>query len=250
MIDMRVEEQVRHQVMNRITLAHVRGLDVDKAAELGVFDRMSMLLTGMFTLQSVAYRLYGGVEHMLVTLGASEKHDIRVACNRFNQAFDDFLRFWSSFYMKYSGAHKEMNGETEALYHQFMRWAQLPESWSLGEPQRTDDETDAMMEFDQGEGDLLLKFHRTILEHETIGDVKESWMVTKYDGKTKRQTVVEENLSKADAQMIAKRLSDNDNENVYAVSQIQEYTERRVDALPVKAYKANQIISNIRKTLK
>lgn len=249
-IDIRVEEQVKRQVMNRITQAHVRGLDARKADELGVFDRMSLLLTGMFTLQNVAYRLYGAVEHMLVMLGADNKHDIRVACNSYNFAFDSFLNFWSSFYMKNNTAQKEMNGESEALYHQFMRWAQLPESWGLGEPLRTDDETDTMMEYDEGEGTLALKFYRTLLEHETVGDVRESFMVTRYDRRTKMQEVIEKDLTRGDAQMVAKRLSDNDPERVYAVSQVQEYTERRKDVLPIKAYKANEVISSIRKTIK
>lgn len=249
-IEIRVNEQLKRQVMNRIVRAHVAGLDIDKAQELGLYDRISILLTGMFTLQSVAYRLYGGVEYLLGVCGASEKHEIRVACHLYQQAFDNFLRFWSNLYMSKDGLTKEMNEETEALFHQFMRWAQLPESWSLGEPQRTDSDTETLMELDEGDGNMLLKFYRSVIESKIVDEGKESWMVSRYDRKTKRQFEVESGLGKADAQMIAKRLSDNDREQIYIVSLVREFTEKKAEASPVKAYKANRLISDVRKILK
>ena len=249
-IEIRVAEQARRQLMNRITQAHISGLDEEKLIEYGFYDRISLLLTGMFTLQAVAYRLYGGAWHLLELIGATKKHEIRIACNAYQQAFDRFLDFWSNYYMKADGAKMEMNNESESLYHQFMRWAQLPESWSLGEPLRTDESTDSVIEYDAGDYNTVLKFYTSVIDSEIIDEDEETWMVTRYNRNENKGVVVEENLGKADAQMIAKRLSDNDRENIYLLSKIRQYTEKKKEAIPVKVFKANQLVGDIRKVIK
>ena len=129
-IEMKVSDRAKSQIMNRVTQAHVRGMDFKKAEELGIFTRMSLLLCGMHSLSVTAYKLYGGVNYLLEILGADNKHDIRVACTRFQNAVDDYMGFWTRYYSHNCNAVKEMNENVEELYHQFMRWAQLPESTS------------------------------------------------------------------------------------------------------------------------
>ena len=249
-IEMKVSDEVRKGIMNRITQAHVRGLSVEKAEELGVFRRMSLLLCGMHSLNAAAVRVWGQVNYMLEILGADKKHDIRVACNQFQIAFDNYMAFWSRYYNKNSDAVREMNDEVEELYHQFMRWAQLPESWGLGEPQNTPDETDTMIQVLEESSDRVLRFHRSIADSQIIDEPKESWMVTKYNRRTRRQESVEEGIDKASAQMIAKRLSAEDAENIYTASCVREYTQKVMEVLPMKAYKANKTIGTIRKVFK
>ena len=249
-IEMKVSEEVQKQVMNRITQAHIRGLDFKKASELGIFTRMSLLLCGMHSLSVTAYKLYGGVNYLLEILGADKKHDIRVACNRFQNAVDDYMNFWTRYYSNNCNAVKEMNDETEELYHQFMKWAQLPESWALGEPQNTPDDTDAMLQVVEDSSDRVLRFHRSVVESEVVSGIKESWMVTRFNRRTHQQLSVEEDLDKASAQMIAKRLSAEDPENIYTASCVREYTQRVTEVLPNKAFKGNKTVGTIRKVFK
>lgn len=249
-IEMKVSERAESQIMHRITRAHIKGLDYEKASELGIFRRMSLLLCGMHSLSVTAYKLFGGVNYLLEILGADKKHDIRVACNRYQNAFDDYMNFWTSYYSNNCNAAKEMNDETEELYHQFMKWAQLPESWALGEPQNTPDDTDAMLQVVEDSSDRVLRFHRSVLESEVVSDVKESWMVTRFSRKTHSQVSVEENLDKASAQMIAKRMSAEDTENIYTASCVREYTQKVTEVLPSKAFKANKTVGTIRKVFR
>ena len=248
-IEMKVSEVALRQVMNRVTQAHVRGLSVEKAKELGIFQRMSLLLCGMHSLNAAAYRIYGGVDYLLEILGADKKHEIRVACGAFQRAFDDFINFWSRYYNGGS-AQVEMNGEVEELYHQFMRWAQLPESWALGDPQNVADETESMLVVREDSSDRELKFYRSTLSSDVIGDIKESWMVTRYNRRMRKQVSEGEDMDKASAQMVAKRLSAEDPDNIYTASCVREYDQHVEEVLPMKAYKANKVIGDIRKVLK
>lgn len=249
-IEMRVSDEARKQVMNRITRAHVKGLDIDKAQELGVFQRMSLLLCGMHSLNAAAYRVFGGVEYLLGLLGADKKHEIRVACNQFQIAFDNYMQFWSRYYSNNGDAVKEMNGEVEELYHQFMKWAQLPESWALGEPQNLPDDTDIMLQITEEGNDKVLRFHKSNLKADVVGDIKESWMVTKYNRSKRQQVSVEEGLDKASSMMIAKRFSAEDPENIYTASCVREYTQEIMEVLPMKAFKGNKTIGSVRKVFK
>lgn len=248
-IEMKVSEQAFRQVMNRVTRAHVRGLSIEKAKELGIFQRMSLLLCGMHSLNAAAYRVYGGVDYLLEILGADKKHEIRVACGAFQRAFDDFMNFWSRYYNG-GEAQMEMNGEVEELYHQFMRWAQLPESWGLGDPQNTEDDTDSLLVVREDGNDRELKFYPSTLSSEIAEDIKESWMVTRYNRRTHQQVSEHEDMDKASAQMVARRLSAEDPENLYTASCVREYDQHVVEVLPMKAYKKDTLISNVRKVLK
>ena len=249
-IELKVSEESRKQVMNRIEHAHIRGLDIEKAKELGVFKRISLLLCGMHSLNVVSNRIWGSVNLLLEMLHADKKHDIRVAYNRFQQAFDDYLSFWSKYYSSKGNAVKEMNNETEELYHQFMKWAQLPETWGLGDDQTLHSETYSMLQIASDNGDDVIHFHRSMIDSEVVGEPDESWVVTRYDMGKRQQIIVGEDMDKASAQMVAKRLSADDKENVYIASRILQYTQKVKEVLPEKAYRCNEVIGNTRKVLK
>ena len=90
----------------------------------------------------------------------------------------------------------------------------------------------------------------TTLKEEIVGDDEETWCVTKYDTKKHNQVTVEENMDKASAMMVAKRLSSEDSENIYTASRVREYMERKTDIVPFKAYKANETVGHLMKQFK
>ena len=96
----------------------------------------------------------------------------------------------------------------------------------------------------------MLRFHRSVVESKIVSDVKESWMVTRFNRKTHNQVSVEENMDKASAQMVAKRMSEEDPENIYTASCVREYTQKVTEVLPSKAFKANKTVGTIRKVFK
>ena len=61
---------------------------------------------------------------------------------------------------------------------------------------------------------------------------------------------VEENMDKASAMMVAKRLSSEDSDNIYTASRVREYMERKTDIVPFKAYKENQVVGSLTKVQK
>lgn len=236
---------VVENVAKRIRTAGVRGLSTEKASELGVFNRLSFLLCAMHSSICAAYRIYGGVDYLLTEMG-SKRHEIKKACCDFEAAYDKFVAFWRGYQTK-EGV-MEMNDEVEALFHQIMRWAQLPEDWQLGDVQHTDDDTDVLIKIDADE--KLLKLHRATVESEAVGDVEEEYCVLRYEDGSKQQHCVERGMDRASAQMVAKRMSADDTAHIYTAAVLQTMTERRVDIMPIKAYKANKTIGNIRKVFK
>ena len=57
-------------------------------------------------------------------------------------------------------------------------------------------------------------------------------------------------MDKASAMMVAKRLSSDDEKNIYTASRVRDYTEKRVDVTPFKAYKANKVVGKLIKQFK
>lgn len=247
-IEVNTSEEVKRKVVHRIMLSHVKGLDEQKAMELGVFDRISVMLCAMHMLNCVSVKVYADVEYMLKILGADSKREIRIACNQFQTAFDNFMRFWSNHYARSGNPVKEMNMQVEALYHQFMSWAQIPESWSLGDPQSTMKSEDyaILVTLD----DIDIKFFNSVLDRELVEDPEETYIVTKYDRSTKKQITIENNMDKASAMMIAKRLSAEDKENLYIACLERTLTERRKELIPFKVYSANNIVGTVKKKVK
>lgn len=234
-------EAVANDVQKKVQVVGIKNLDVSKAKELGLFDRISNLMCLFHTTISAAYSVYGKMDYLLGACNI-QKRDIQKACNDFERSVNKFLTFWTDYYAK-GDAGVEINREKEILYHQLMQWAQLPESWNLGDKQRTNTPTDVVIEIDQE--DRVLRLKKTVVSTDAVGDVEESWCVTRFD-KDKQYTIYE-NMDKASAVMVAKRLSSEDASCLYTASIITDYTERKTIVTPFKAYKGGDVIGSIRK---
>ena len=127
-----------------------------------------------------------------------------------------------------------------------MEWAQLPYEWNLGDKQRTDD-NGADVALRMNIDDKEYTFRVTPLKEEILGDGDESWCVTKYDRKEHKQTTVENDMDKASALMVAKRMSADDQDNIYTASMVREQMVRSTVVTPFKAFKANETIGRITK---
>lgn len=230
-----------------VKTAGVKGLSLEKATELGCFDRISYLTCVFHSCVCVAYRIFGQVDYLLTEMGG-KRHEIKQACNKFEEACDKFIAFWKSGGYQTTEGIIEMNQEIETLYHQVMRWAQIPEVWQLGDPQHIEDDADVLLRVELP--DKTYKFHRTLVDSEALADVEENYCVTKLSLKEQKQVTVEMDMDKASAQMVAKRLSAEDPENIYTASMLQTISEKRVEIAPVKAYKANKVVGSVRKVFK
>jgi len=238
---------VADDIQKKLRTAGVRGLDFEKAKELGFFTRISNLLCAAHASIMAAYRIYGGVDYLLSEFGG-RKNEINREMNNFEKSFTKFINFWTDYYA-HGGAGREVNEETEVLYRRIMEWAQLPYQWELGDKQRVDDNgLDVAIRMDVD--DKQYTFRKTVLDGETVGDADESWCVTKYDVLEHKQTTVEDNMDKASAMMVAKRLSADDTTNIYTASMVRDYMERKTEITPYKAYKANQTVGRLTKVTK
>lgn len=235
---------VEDDVEKRIRTVGVKGLDFEKAKELGFFKRISNLLCATHASIMAAYRIYGGVDYLLSEFGG-RKNEISREMNVFEKSFDRFIKFWTSYYA-HGDAGKEVNEETETLFRHIMEWAQLPYQWNLGDPQRVDDNgTDVAIRV--ATPDKTFTFRTTEVNEEIVGNGNESWCVTKYDPHTHKQVCVEDNMDKASAMMVAKRMSDDDKECIYTASVVKEVVERKTIVTPYKAYKANETVGRLTK---
>lgn len=234
--------EVAEDIKNKMKTVGVRGLDVEKAKELGFFLRISYLLCAAHASVVAAYRIYGQVDYLLSEFGG-RKNDIAKAMGIYEKAFNNFINFWTDYYAS-GKAGVEMGEETENLYHRIMKWAQLPETWNLGDKQRIDEPSDVALKI-QREDNKDLYFHKSIVEQEVIGEPSESWCVTKYDVKEKTQETVNTDMDKASAMMVAKRLSKEDEKNIYTASIVREIMEKRIEVVPFKAFLANETVGKI-----
>lgn len=236
---------VANDIQKRIKAVGVRGLDFEKAKELGLFTRISNLLCATHASIMAAYRIYCGVSKILYDFGG-RKNEINREMNIFEKAYERFSGFWTGYYA-HGVVSREVNEEAESLFLNIMEWTQLPLEWNLGDSQRVQcDDFDISLKIDQEEKTYY--FRKTVLESKLVGNVRESWCVTRYDSRTNKQTTVEENMDKASAMMVAKRLSSEDTENIYTASIIHEYVEKVVDVTPFKAYMHNETVGKITKT--
>lgn len=246
-IELNDSSVVENDVIKRIRTTGIKGLDIARAKELGFFTRISNLLCAVHASIVASYKIYAMVDYMVTEFNC-RKNEISREMNTFEKSFSRFMNFWTSYYAS-GEAGKEMNEETEILFRRIMEWAQLPFEWNLGDKQRTsDDDTDFAVLVDDKE--KLYTFRSSTISECVIGDEIESWCVTKYDTKEHKQTTIEKDMDKASAMMVAKRLSSEDVENIYTASRIREYTEKRVDVTPFKAYKANNVVGKLTKQFK
>lgn len=246
-IELVCSESVAQDAQNRIRTTGIKGLDHKRAEELGVFLRISTLLCAMHTTIMSAYRIYSGVQYIINDLGLRKK-DIAKAMNDFEKGYDKFIDFWTGYY-SHGKAGVEVGEEMEVLYHNIMRWMQIPEEWALGDEQKLSDDTDVVLDVSVPNTDNVLRFYKSVINEEVL-ETDESWCVTKYDNRTRKQTCVEKNLDKSSATMVAKRMSDNDKDNIYTVSQMLLLSKNETIITPLKAFANNECISKPKHMLK
>lgn len=238
---------VEDDVTKRIRTVGVKGLNLEKAKEFGFFRRISNLLCAAHASIMAAYRIYGGVDYLLSEFGG-RKNEIAHEMNVFERAVDRFFNFWTTYYA-HGKAGEEVNEETEVLFRRIMEWAQLPYEWNLGDNQRVED-NDIDVVLYVNVNNKSYAFKKTPLSEEILGDGKETWCVTKYDRATHKQTTVETDMDKASALMIAKRMSNEDKENIFTASAVHETMVRSILITPFKAFLANETIGSITKQKK
>lgn len=233
---------VADDIQKKIRTAGVRGLDFEKAKELGVFQRISNLLCVVHSSVMAAYFVYGEVDYLIDQLNA-RKYEIAHEMNMFDKAFDRFVKFWTGYYA-HGTSGREVSYEAERLSHKIMEWMQMPETWQLGEEQRTTSFREGCIRIDLPD-DKVFTFYKAELNHELVGEPKETWGVFCYDPNTDKQTSVNTDMDKASALMVAKRLSDENPDNIYSASIIRDLVEKRTEVIPFKAFKANETVGKI-----
>ena len=247
-VELNANSVVEDDVYKRIHTTGVRGLSYENAKELGFFTRISNLLCASHASIMAAYRIYGGVDYLLSEYGG-KRNEIAKAMNEFEKAFIKFTNFWTDYYASGS-AGIEMGEETEILFRRIMQWAQLPMEWNLGDKQRVEeDDIESAIHIAIGDGKEYI-FNTTIVQEDAVDEPKETWCVTKYDTLEHVQKTVEEDMDKASAMMVAKRLSTDDPKNIYTASVVQEIMEHKVQVVPYKAYKENKVVGKLVKQFK
>lgn len=247
-IELVCKAEIEESVRKRIATTGVRGLSLEKAQELGLFKRISLMLSAMELTFAAGRKIFKNVDEMLEELGVRKK-DMAKACNEYEKAVHKFLGFWKEFAAKNYSQIDKQDDEYE-LYRNIMRWAMLPVDWSLGEEQLVrESDVDSSIVIDDEESESILRLSKSVAGEEVIS-YKESWCVTRYDVETKKQECVYFDMDKASALMTAKRLSDDDKESIYAASQVLDVTKREAIVTPAKAFKANETVGKVSNKIK
>lgn len=236
---------IEKDVERRITNVGVYGLSIERAQQLGVMTRIANLLCVAHASIMAANMVFGSVDYVLSIFGG-RKNEIAKAMNDFDKAYDKFISFWTNYYA-HGNAGIEMNGETQALYRNIMHWSQLPMNWKVGDPQRVDDVVDSAIKVSVDNSTITF---RNATLNEEVKECKESWCVLKYDKEKCSQVCIEENMDKASAMMVAKRLSAEDTDNVYTAGMVQDIVKKETVVVPVKCFMANETVGSITKSFK
>ena len=237
----------REHILGRMRQAGPKGLDFDKAEEMGVISRISNLLCAMHLLTMAAHTLFGEVEVWFDACNAN-RHEIKKACQDFGKAYDRWFKFWRG-YQTVDGV-LEMNSETADLVEQFMRWSQLPVRWEVGQPQDAPREHEPMIEIDRE--DRIWRVYRDVAENDTTADEQEEWAVMRSDQPNGRSTMtcVERGMDRSSAQMSAKRMSANDPGRLYTASKLESIVEKRLEVIPYKAFLDGDMIGDVKSVIK
>ncbi len=234
------------KVKELIIKNHKHGLNVEEAEEYGVFRRISFLTCAITTLYTTGYRILTNVNNLFEIVGAN-RHEVKRELKAMFDAYERFAKFFGV-YQTVDGK-KEMNEEISRFYHQYMRWCNLPEEWALGDAQLTEPETDPLILIDKA--DKELRFYRSVLEAEDLTEEEVEYCVTKYNAATSSQEKVEDKgLDKSYAQMVAKRYSANDPDNIYTASKLVTKEQRITEIYPLKAYEKGELVGSYRKIIK
>lgn len=233
--------QVAKDTEKKVRTTGVRGLDIDKAKELGVFQRIANLLCVTHASIMAAYRIYGGVDYLIDQLNA-RKNEIAKEMNMFDKSFERFVRFWTDYYA-HGKSGKEVLVETERLYRKIMEWMEIPENWQLGEEQRTKPEEYTGIQLTMPDKRILTLRKASINEDITIKN--EKWGVLCYDPKANKQTSVYTDMDKASAMMVAKRLSKENKDCIYTASIIRDVEETKTEVVPYRTYMDNETIGKL-----
>ena len=232
---------IEKDVMKKVRNVGVKGMDVEKAKELGFFERISNLLCASHCGVMAAYRIYNGASSIISEFGA-RRNDIAKAMNEYEKAFMKFVSFWTDYYAN-GESGVDVNYASENLYRRMMKWSCLPEQWRLGDPQRTESEGCTAMKVVIG--DSTYYFNTTSVESESEDCGNEYWCVTKCSLNEEKQETVNTGMDKASAIMVAKRLSSEDNESIYTASVVHELKETKTVVTPFRAFMNNETIGNI-----
>lgn len=233
--------KIADAIKERVRTMGIRGLDIERATELGVFERLANLICVVHSSIMTAYRVYGEVDCMLSDLNAY-KHEIAHEMKLFDKAYERFAKFWKLYYAN-GNSGVDANQEIETLYHRIMEWMQLPETWQLGEAQRIPCKKDFAIDVEIGDGKVFT-FYKADLNQETI-ESKETWGVLCFDPKRSVQVTVNTNMDKASALMVAKRLSAENPQYIYSASIIRDVVEKRTEVVPFKAFHANETVGKL-----
>lgn len=234
--------EVAEGIKNRVRTVGVRGLNAEEASRLGLFARMGNLLCVTHATIMAAYHIFGEFDYLIDKLHA-RKNEINHEMNLFDKAIVRFIKFWTNYYAQ-GKIQEEVNTETERLFHKIMDWAQIPEEWQLGDEQRTHTHQDVCIQVELL-NDRVFTFHKTELNNEYVNEPEETWGVLCYDPSTNTQKSVNTNMDKASAMMVAKRLSEENPENIYTTAIIRDVVEKKTEVIPFKAFRNNQTVGKL-----
>lgn len=228
-----------------VKTAGVRGLSSENAMKLGYFDRIKYLLSLITVSFGAVYRVYGHVDALLTEFGV-KRHEIKKNCTDLENAFERFISFWSGEGYFINNNDPDLEKDIDELYRLLMRFGRLPIEWGLGDEQKAERAPSALR---VDNGDKYLFMYRTVLKREFIGEPEKQWCVSVFDEDTKKQEYVHTGMTKADAMMVAKRLSAENPHLLYAASVLTDFTEKRTEVTPMYAYRGNEQVAEKASTM-
>lgn len=224
-------------VEDKVRKVHVKGLNYDKAKELGVFNRVNNLLCVIHKSICAAYEIFGEVDYIMEQLHA-RKNEIAMEMNAFERAFDRFFAFFSSYYKK-NKDHLGISQEAITLSKKLLQWSELPEKWQVGDKQFVDalpKEDSIRVKLNDNQSFTFFTASKDV----NIAHNNETHGVLCYNPNTGEQKSVHTDMDKASALMVAKRLSNENKENLYSVVSISDVVERRTDIKPLEVFVNNE----------
>lgn len=240
-------EKLTKNVSGIVRVTGIKDLNMESATKLGFYDRIGNLIALMTTAVAAADMVYDNINYLLMEFG-HKKHEIKKNCTDYEKAFNRFYNFWMREEYLDKSQQPEIEQDCEELYHMLMRWGRLPENWQLGDEQRIDVDTDVLIKVDAG--DRFINFRHSIDMREDIEAPDERWCVTRVNRADETQFVIYDRMSKADANMVAKRMSAEDADNYYTASVIKTSVQRITETTPMRIYLNNENVGDVKQFFK